>query len=723
RDINRLPMTEIQFNLEKIGQRMDLPGLKASAAPNGKAASNFDMFWNIIESDAGLHIDVDFNTDIFDAVTIGRWIGHFRTLLEAAAVDATQPIQAMPLMNANERAWLKQTLNATEAAFPRDALVHELVSAQAARNPDKIAVSDGKNELTYATLESRSNTLARQLHDIAPQPGARIAIATDRTVSMVVALLATMKAGHAYVPLDPQHPATRLKQIIDGAAISALVCDDAESEALAPDGITTLRLDLAVDAANDTNGFKIATGDAERAAYVIFTSGSTGAPKGVAVPHRAFVNFLASMAKAPGFTENDSLLSVTTISFDIAGLELFLPLVCGGRVSIASRDEVRGGFGLVERIRSEKPSVVQATPSLWRMLLEAGFAPSPVVKMLCGGEPLPRDLADQLLEGEAELWNMYGPTETTIWSSCGRVERAKPITIGEPIDNTQLHILDAGDQLTPIGVTGDLYIGGDGLALGYFNQPDLTAKAFRTIALDGGPPQRLYKTGDVGRRLADGSIQLLGRTDHQIKLRGFRIELEDIESAMRRAPGVAACAAGVREVKGDKRLVGYLVAQPGISLQPQDVAKFIAANLPDYMVPSMWMMLDALPLTPNKKLDRKALPTPDASAAATARSITPPRNELESTLAEIWSNVLGVGDVGIHDNLFQLGADSLHVFRIAARTMDRGIKLEAKHMMQKPTIAELAELLAAQERGEIAAAPATPSLRDFRGGARRRQTS
>lgn len=724
RDVNRLPMTEIQFNLERIGQRMDLPGLKASAAPNGKAASNFDMFWNIIESENGLHIDVDYNTDILDASTVTRWIDQFRALLGGIAADATTPVKALPMMSAADRDWMMSALNNTRAPFPRDAFVHDLVSAQAAKTPDKIAATDGKHEITYASLEARSNALARQILDVAPQPGSRIAIATDRTVSMLVALVAVMKSGHAYVPLDPQHPPQRLKLILDGADVAALICDDDASEALAPAGVATLRLDSSfAETANDDNGGALPrlTGDASRPAYVIFTSGSTGAPKGVEVPHRAFVNFLLSMAKIPGFTSNDSLLSVTTISFDIAGLELFLPLIAGGKVSIASRDEVRGGFGLVERINREKPSVVQATPSLWRMLLEAGFKPSPSLKMLCGGEPLPRDLADMLIEGGAELWNMYGPTETTIWSSCGPVRKDALITIGAPIDNTQLHILDANDQLAPIGVTGDLYIGGDGLANGYFRRPDLTDGVFRAIALNGAAPQRLYKTGDVGRRLADGSIQLLGRTDQQVKLRGFRIELEDIESALRRAPGVAACAAAVREVNGDKRLVGYIVPQPGATPQVGEIAAHMAGQVPDYMVPGIWMTLEALPLTPNKKLDRKALPTPDtANAATAARNITPPRNPMEQQLADIWAEVLKVKEVGIHDNLFTLGADSLHVFRIAARMMDRGIKLEAKHLMQKPTIAELAELVAAQERGEVDTGPKTPSLRDFRGGARRR---
>jgi amino acid adenylation domain-containing protein len=728
RDMNRLPLTEIQFNLERVPEKLAMPGLISSTGPNAKAFSNFDLFWNVIESDDGLRIDCDYNTDLFDASTIERWISHYRTLLQAIAADATTPINALPLMSKTELTWIMDELNNTTAAFPRSAFVHEIVAEQARRSPDAIAVTDADGSMTYRELEARSNRLARRLQAIAPQGRSRFAIAMERSCEMVVALLSVMKSGHAYVPLDPEHPAQRLQQIIDGAQIAGLVCDNDANAALAPDGVNVVRYDLeARNIANDDAAQPApVTGDTDRAAYVIFTSGSTGAPKGVEVPHRAYVNFLASMAKAPGFTSKDAILAVTTISFDIAGLEIFLPLITGGRVILASRMEVRGGFGLVDRIANDKPTVLQATPSLYRILLEAGFKPGPNIKLLCGGEPLPRDLADQLLAGGGELWNMYGPTETTIWSSTGLVKKEGAINIGAPIDNTSLHILDANDRLAPIGVVGDLYIGGDGLANGYFNRPDLTQAVFRDIALEGGPVQRLYKTGDVAKRQTNGDIQHLGRSDHQVKLRGFRIELEDIEAALRRTAGIGSCAVAIREINGEPRLVGYYVPTDGAVLRPAALAEHMASQVPNYMVPGMWMQLDALPLTPNRKLDRKALPMPAAAAgAASGRQVTAPRSGMEQQIAAVWKEVLAADEIGAHDNLFFLGADSLHVFRIAARLIDKNLPVEAKDLLKHPTVAEIASLVDTRT-AQTAATPANTSarsLRDFRGGARRRQTS
>jgi amino acid adenylation domain-containing protein len=721
RDPNRLPLTEIQFNLERIADGVEFGGLKVAITPNPKAFSNFDIFWNVVESDDGLRIDCDFNTDVFDAATIQRWVGHYRAILSALAADMSLKVAELPMHGPSELNWLIDSLNDTRAGFPTDAFVHDLIAAQAAKTPDAIAAVCGGESITYAALDKRANQLARHFRKTAPGLGQRIAVATDRSIDMLATLIAVMKAGHTYVPLDATHPAARLRQTVEAADVAAIVCNNDIAATFAPTGVKIIRIDQdAVAIAQESESvIEPALGDPERAAYVIFTSGSTGVPKGVAVPHRAVVNFLLSMAKKPGFEASDVLVAVTTISFDIAGLELYLPLTKGGRVVIADRDVVRGGFGLVDLINNAGASVVQATPSLWRMLMEAGFKPRAGLKMLCGGEPLPRDLADALTATGAELWNMYGPTETTIWSSCARAENGKSITIGEPIDNTQLFILDANDQLAPIGGTGQLYIGGDGLALGYFKRDDLTAGAFRTVTLPGRAAQRLYNTGDVGRRLANGDIQLLGRSDHQVKLRGFRIELEDIETALRKAPGVNAAAVALRG--GDTpRLVGYVVLNQGADIDAKQLTDTLAAQLPDYMVPTMWMKLDALPLTANGKLDRKALPEPDADAAIADRTIVAPRTPLETQIADVWRRVLGAGEIGVHDNLFFLGADSLHVFRITARLIEQGLHIEAKDLLRHPTVAEIAEIAATRtEAPPVAERAGAPSLRAFRGGARR----
>jgi amino acid adenylation domain-containing protein len=723
RDMNRLPLTELQFNLERIGSDLSFDGAKATLAPNPKAFSNFDLFFNVIESDDGLRIDCDFNADIFDEATIARWVEHFRTLLREFVIDANRPAAEMPLLSSAERKWLLDDLNATQVEYPSDVQLHELIAAQAVKTPTRIAAECAGARLTFGELDAQANRLARHLRRIVGPANARVGVALDRSLDMLVALLAVMKAGHTYVPLDPDHPAARQRVVLETAQVAGLICNTAEAARVAPQGVVTIRLDEAASAISvEDSGPLIRVQDAQvGAAYVIFTSGSSGTPKGVEVAQRALVNCMCSMAKTPGFSSDDTLVAVTTISFDIAALELYLPLLVGGRVVIASKADVVGGFGLIQLMKSSGATVLQATPSLWRILLEGRFEPPPGMKLLCGGEALPRDLADGLLATGAELWNMYGPTETTIWSSTGRVAKGPaPILVGHPIDNTQLHVLDSRHQLQPLGVPGDLYIGGDGLANGYLNRPDLTEASFRAITLDGRAPQRLYRTGDLARRLADGSLQVLGRVDQQVKLRGFRIEIEEIEAALRTVAGVVSVAVALRPgPAGDPRLVGYYVTDVGVTLSSADLIQHLSRVLPDYMIPTAWRSLRELPLTANGKLDRKSLPDAPSESAAAGREHAPATTPMEITLSAIWSEVLGLQHIGVRDSLFSLGADSLQIFRIAARMADRGIPLQAKHLLQHPTIAEAAgvatQLASAAPNGHAA----VPSLRDFRHGARR----
>ncbi|MET0547021.1 MAG: amino acid adenylation domain-containing protein [Caulobacterales bacterium] len=718
RDINRLPLTEVQFNFEKFGGDLKLENLTARVRPNPKAASNFDLFFNVAESSEGLRIDCDFNGDIFDAATIERWMGHYRTILESFVEDLTQPIQSLNLLSRDERSWMVETLNHTQTEFT-DLPLHRLFEVQARRTPHAIAAIAGAQAFTYADLDARANQFARYLARRVPGSGKRVAIALDRSLDLLASMLGVLKAGHAYVPLDIDHPPERLRHVLATAQVSALVCHNDRALPIAPDAsiVVSLDRDRALIDSEDKTGAAVALGEGA-IAYVIFTSGSTGEPKGVEVPHRALTNFLASMARKPGCNANDCIVAVTTVSFDIAALELFLPLVLGARVVIANRDDVRSGFGLLDLINKHRATMLQATPSLWRILLEAGFKPSRSLKMLCGGEPLPRDLADSLTSApDAELWNMYGPTETTIWSSVSRVGPGL-ITIGEPIANTQLHILDSNDQLCPLGAPGLLYIGGEGLAKGYFGRRDLTDAAFRFISLNGAAPRRLYNTGDIARRLPDGRIQHLGRADQQIKLRGFRIELEEIETLLRAASGVSEAAVALRDgATGEARLVGYYVPAPGAAPATSDLALHLRSQLPDYMCPTAWVALARMPMTGNGKLDRKALPNPNLENEP-ARDRVLPVNSMEETLLEIWSDVLGVREISTTDSLFALGADSIHLFRIAARMAERGLPLKAKDVLQNPSIAALAAIASAARSDQRTVADA-PSLAAFRSGGRR----
>jgi amino acid adenylation domain-containing protein len=725
RDSRRLPLTEIQFNLERIAGGSAFGNLKPSIEPNAKAFSNFDMFFNMIEAADHIRIDVDFNADVFDRATIERWIGHFSTLAAALAKDMERKVSELPLLTTDEKSWLIDGLNHTAMDYNHDQFVFSLFAGKAAKYPSAIAAEHDGHTITYGELETRSNQLALYLQMAIPEPGQRIALLVERSLEMIVALMAVMKAGHTYVPMDPAHPEPRLRQTLDIARVGGLICDSDEMARLAASGTPIIRIDRDAKAIGSMTGatLKSLPTDTTAPAYIIFTSGSTGMPKGVEVSHRALTNFLLSMAKEPGFTASDTLIAVTTISFDIAGLEIYLPLISGGKVVIASRTQVQDGFALVQMVNDHNATVLQATPTLWQMLTEAGLKERPNLKMLCGGEPLPKELAKSLLTIGAELWNMYGPTETTIWSSLQRVTDAdQPITIGHPIANTQLYILDQNNRIAPIGVTGELHIGGDGLANGYFDRLDLTEKAFVPFCFAVGKPKRLYKTGDVGRRLADGSLQLLGRRDQQIKLRGFRIELGDIEAVVSKAEGVRQCAVVAAEnQKGDRSLVCYVVPTvSGTELSPADLAAHAKANLPGHMVPSFWVMESELPQTANGKLDRKTLQMRGVPQREAAPVKVQPKTETERRLLTIWQEVLNLGDISVDDNLYALGADSLTIFRIAARMLDTGLPLEAKHLLRHPSVAELAAF--ADGQGEIAADPVqfhVPSLRDFRNGARR----
>ena len=691
REANRLPLTEIQFNLERLTDGVHCAGLDIDVEPNAKARVNFDIFWNIIESADSLRIDCDYNTDLFDAETIDRWLECYEVLLEAISRDTTALVTRAAYIPATELHRIVSDLNATAAEYPRDLCVHELIERQAAARPDKTAVRFRGSALSYRELDERANRLAHDLLARIGPSGGRIGVLVDRSPEMIIALLAAWKAGCAYVPLDPAHPIGRLRFILSDADVALVLTDGTRRELPVASrvGVVNLQTDReTIEARPSTVPASALTGEAT--AYLIYTSGSTGQPKGVEVSHRALVNLLCSVARQPGMIDTDTLLAITTISFDIAALELFLPLSVGGTVALAASQDVADGHRLLACLEATSTTVMQATPASWRMMVEAGFRSRPGLKMLCGGEPLQRDLADRLLEGGGALWNMYGPTETTVWSSCAEVRADDaPITIGRPIANTQLHVLDKYDQPVPIGVPGELHIGGDGVAKGYVGPDDLTAGKF--IVDPFGLSPRLYRTGDIARRLANGEIQILGRRDLQVKLRGFRIELGEIEAVLSSRAGVMAAAALLREdIKGKPLLVGYVVEHPEQPRSDEELRSRIADALPDYMIPAVWVRLEKLPISPNGKLDRAALPAPAPSPVET---FAPPETPLETTLASIWAEVLKVESIGRHDELFRLGADSIHLFQIAARANRQGIRLSARQLLDHRTVAGLATAL------------------------------
>jgi amino acid adenylation domain-containing protein len=705
RDPSRLPLTEVQFNLERVGEGLEFDGFTAEVDPNPKSFVNFDIFLNVVESKDGLTIDCDYNTGLFDEATIARWLNHYETLLLGMVADATKPVSRLPLLSKADQEQMR-LWNSTRAEYPLQT-VHELFESQAEATPEAIAVVFENQSLTYRELDGRANQLARYLEKSGAKRGSLIGLLVERSLDMIVGLLGILKSGAAYVPLDSTYPAERIAFVLKDANAPILITQEKLASNLPKTSSTVICIDSEwMDIAEQSITVPAVRSTINDLAYVIYTSGSTGIPKGVEIPHRAVTNLLSSMRKKPGLTTRDTLMAVTTISFDIAALELFLPLSVGAKLVIASREVAGDGTRLLDQLVSSGTTAMQATPVTWKLLLEAGWNGTPTIKALCGGEAFPRELANEMAKRASSLWNMYGPTETTIWSSTVEVKAGEgKVPVGPPIDNTQFYVLDGEGQVVPIGIVGELHIGGDGLARGYFHRSELTTEKFVSAEIDGMVGKRIYKTGDLVRRLANGTFEFFGRLDHQVKLRGFRIELGEIETALGRYPGVKEAVVVVREdVPGDKRLVAYVTSdQQALTIAP--VREFLTGKLPNYMIPSAVVRLDAMPLTPNGKIDRKALPAPAGGRSSREKEFTAPRTEQEKIMADIWAEVLHLERVGIHDNLFELGADSLHIFQIVARVGKAGIKVAPATILKHRTIAAVFAQLEASNSGTAKSAP------------------
>ncbi|MFQ5610897.1 MAG: amino acid adenylation domain-containing protein [Anaerolineae bacterium] len=662
-----------------------------------------------------LRLKIAYDGHRFDEATVARMLGHLQTLLAGIAADPGQPVSRLPLLTEAERRQVLVVWNDT-AVDPwqnSNRCLHQLVEAQVERTPEAIAVAFENQRLTYRELNRRANRLAHYLRGLGVGPEALAGVYLERSLEMVVAVLGVLKAGGAYVPLDPDFPQERLSFMLEDAQARILLTQArlaAESPDLVnpPDEGRELQvvcLDTDWDQiAHESSENPAGGAGPENLAYVIYTSGSTGKPKGVQIPHRAVVNFLHSMAAEPGLTADDILLAVTTLSFDIAVLELFLPLAVGGRVALVSRDVAADGSLLIEALSASGATVMQATPATWRLLLAAGWSGNEQLKMLCGGEALPRELADRLLGKGASLWNLYGPTETTIWSALYRVEAGQgPPPIGRPIANTQIYILDEHLQPVPAGVPGELFIGGPGLARGYLNRPHLTRQRFIPHPFSNQPLARLYRSGDRARFLPNGDILFLGRLDHQVKVRGFRIELGEIEARLAQHPALQQALVIARQPDHDPldtQLVAYLVPASTPPPSTSDLRAFLRRALPDYMLPAAFVCLDRLPLTPNGKIDRRALPAPDRARPALDQAFLAPRSPVELELARIWTEVLGLEQVGVQDNFFELGGHSLLATQVISRMRDAfRVELPLRALFENPSIAQLASTIE-QAEGE-----------------------
>jgi len=744
RDLSRPPLFQAMFVLQNEPLcPLELAGLKLTPLPTHSGTAKFDLMLSVEEHPGGLNGILEYNTGLFNAETVTRLLGNYQTLLESVAANVEQHLSQLPLSSEAERRQILDEWNDTRAEFARDKCVHQLFEEQVERTPDGEALVFGDGQLTYCELNERANQLAHQLQDLGVGPEVRVGICVKRSLEMMVGLLGILKAGGCYVPLDPKYPKERLAFMLEDAQAPVLLTQDK----LRPEfkiEIPNLKL-LCLDTLRfNQRGRSRATAPQSgvkpgNLAYVIYTSGSTGRPKGVMVTHRNVVNFFDGMDRALG-AEPGVWLAVTSISFDISVLELFWTLARGFKVIIqpdddhaqiaalsgkptdkkiesgVAEDPVNGGLpgsnggnaitgnrgwrSVPEQISRHGVTHLQCTPSLAKTLIlapESQEAVRRLGKLMLGGEALPISLAKQLrgiMSGE--IVNMYGPTETTVWSSVHRVDEiGHTIPIGRPISNTGIYILDKNVQPVPIGVPGEIFIGGEGVTRGYLNRPELTAEKFILNPFGAETNERLYRTGDLGRFRADGTIEFLGRIDHQVKIRGHRVELQEIELAFSQHPAVREIVVVAREdPPGDRRLVAYVVSASKTKPTASELRRFAQDRLPEAMTPSVFVFLDELPLTPNGKVNRKALPAPEGQRPELETVYAAPSTGREKTIAKVWSELLGVAQVGLNDNFFDLGGNSLLVVQAQSRLREAlGRDLEVVKLFQYPTVKALARFL------------------------------
>ncbi|MAT97567.1 MAG: non-ribosomal peptide synthetase [Anaerolineaceae bacterium] len=703
RDTSYSPVFQVAFILQNTPRNeIDLGEVKMSVVPAEGTTAKYDLTLTVLDTkDGGYRLLWEYCTDLFAEETIERLATHFVYLLENVLTRPHQIVSELPLFSAEEQHQMLTEWNATERPFPTHTLT-QLFMQQVEKTPEKTAVSASDGNLTYAQLDAKSDQLAAYLRQFDIQPDTLVGLALPRDTSMLVAILGILKAGAAYLPIDPNYPDQRIQYMLDHAQAPLLITNAELVETLPKNEAKPILIDSDWAQIEAAKPLAQDFSRLENLAYVIYTSGSTGKPKGVQITHGNLANFLCTMREKPGICAEDTLLAVTTLSFDIATLELYLPLITGARVLLADQATTRDVSLLMKQLESEPVTIMQATPATWQMMLAAGWEGKPDLKILSGGEALPAALAKELLGRGTAVWNMYGPTETTVWSTCLQVTEAEcqtdgVVSIGTPIGNTDVYVLDDHLQPVPIGVTGNLYIGGKGVARGYLHRANLTAERFPQHPFK--PDKRIYFTGDLARYRKDGSIEFLGRSDHQVKVRGFRIELGEIENSLQQHSEIAQA---VVHPQGEQ-LIAYLIAKGEEEPDVTVLRNHVQETLPAYMVPHRFLFLEAYPLTPNGKVDRKALPAPDGAALTSSKTYTAPRNEKEEQVANIWKKLLNLSQVGVHDNFFELGGDSISAIRFIAQAKEIGLIYRPSQLFQNQTVAELAALI-----DEQTAVPAKP---------------
>ena len=654
------PIFQVLFNLTSAPAGDDGDG------PDKTGATRFDLSLELsFAADGGMKAAFEYAIDLFDEAWIERLHRQFALLLQAAGEDPSRSLMAASLVTPEEQHQICVAWNSTELAFDQEATVPFLIRKMAQLAPNAVAVRSGEREADYGVFDARVDALAKLLAERGAGPGARVAVALRRTIDLPVALAAVLRTGAAYIPIDPSHPSKRIATIVEDASPICSVTVSEFSRLFG--GLSCLCIDE-MDWHSDGTPFNRPI-NPSTPAYLIYTSGSTGEPKGVEVSHRNLISFLAAMRAEPGIAAGEKLLAITTLSFDISGLELWLPLTSGGCVVLADENDIVDGAALAKLISRYDVKIMQATPTSWRLLLADGWVGKRDLKALCGGEAMPLDLPQALLERVQALWNVYGPTETTIWSAIHRVSSADfgaaRIAIGKPIPNTRVYVLEPSGSVAPIGAPGELLIAGDGVALGYRNLPELTSERFVEMEI-AGRKERVYRTGDRARWRADGQLDFLGRSDSQVKIRGFRIELGEVEAALVSHTDIRQGYVAASEGAGDAKLVAYIVYAGDEEPTTSELRRYLRLRLPDYMVPSIFVSIESVPLSPNGKVDRRRLPDPFHHGRRASGGDEPLKPGMEQTIAEIWREYLETNSVGPTDNFYELGGHSLLSLRVAA---------------------------------------------------------
>ena len=715
RDAGRTPLFQVMLVQQKqLTPELESAGVCFRPVELDTMTTKFDLTLNFAEADQELRLTMEYSTDLFEVATVRRMLGHLQTLLEGAVANPDAQIFELSLLSPDDRYELLIGFNDTAREPVPAHSIHQLFETHVAQTPNAIALVFGEEKLSYAELNRRANLLARHLQELGVGPEVLVAICLERGIDMVVALLATLKAGGAYLPLDPSYPHDRLAFMLADSKPAVLLTIHSIEKALPRNDARAVRLDVDVDLFGEFSGENVTSGvSADNPAYVIYTSGSTGQPKGVVVTHRGLGNLHEEQVFTFGHGPGDRVLQFASLSFDASVFEIVMALANGATLVMATNEELLPGLPLQKLLNEQSISNLTIAPSA---LVLMPTHPLPKLRtVIVAGEACSAELVERWSEGR-KFFNAYGPTETTIWSSVNRcrVEERRP-SIGKPIGNAQMFVLDARLEPAPIGVTGEIYIGGVGLARGYLNRPDLTATRFVPHPFATTPGARLYRTGDLGRYRGDGSIEFLGRIDHQVKVRGFRIELGEIETALGEHPIVREVVVLVREdAIEDKRIVAYVVLKQECATPTEELRRVLKEKLPSFMIPSAFVVLDSLPLTPNGKIDRKALPAPDHERPDIEGAFVAPRTPIEEMIAAIWSQILKVEKVGVHDNFFTLGGHSLLATQVVHRVRDTfNVDFPLRRFFETPTVADLATYIARSQVSEADDATLTAALAEL----------